>query len=297
MNDLWWIYALTGSFAGALYVYINQILRLNPHVAMIYRGVVFFVLLLSIFPLFTPIQNPLFYLFCIIQGFIISIADTRMFRLSKVFGGEATSLYQPLSIGAVFFLWLLINPRQMLTALSHPLSFAAEIICLLIVSYAMIKLKKAKISKRIIRFLLPLVIVIMVNDVMNKKCMDAGAENIISAIYYYNLITSFVIGGCALFNYQKYKVSHCFFDIKSLLTSIIFLIMITLVVITKNTAMFYTPNPAYATAILSFAPLWIIGVNQVLQRYGLLKSVYREDPRYMIMAVLGIIFMILIVNG
>ncbi len=293
----WYLIALLASFVVALYVYVNQFLKLDANVAMVYRGAFLAVVLLPFIFLFEPIANPYFYVYCFVQGFLLYAIDSRVFKLSRDKGAELTSLYQPLSIVAIFLVWIMLKPAKISEMLGDKLVFGLEILCLILISYATIKIKNAKASKGSLPLILPLIILAIIIDTMNKLTMDMGGENLASTVYYYNLVTAIVVGVCSVFNYRKEKIEFNFFAKKSLAAGFTIMVVLFALIVVKNVAMFYTPNPAYVSAIMGVTPLWIVGINFVLLRMGAIQTPKTIDLKWTVLLVVGVSLMILLANG
>ncbi len=294
--EIWYLIALFASFIAGVYVYMNQYFKMDNNAAMIYRGAFLAFALLPFIFFFDPIENPYFYIYCAIQGIFIYAVDSKVFKLSNDIGAEATSIYQPLTITAIFLVWFLINPEKLNKITENKSIFIAEILCLLIITYAVVKIKKAKSSANVLPFIAPLIALGVVVDIMNKKSMGMGGDNLISAVYYYNLTTAIVIGICSLIGYKNETAKYNIFSKKAMIAGGVILLVSLLLTGLKNVSMFYTPNPAYVTAILGVAPLWVIGINKVFLKLGVVKEVKRLDLRYTAILVSAITVMIILAN-
>lgn len=268
MEQYWFIVAIFCSLLNAVFVYTNQIFKLEGALFMVFRGVGQFLALLPFVMLFQPIHNMVFYVLCSVQGCLIAFNDYRLFRSSKAFGAEITGSLQPLTIGLIFVLWLVVNPADLLAMLETPLHLAMVMTCLAGITFSIIKMKNAKTSSRAMKYLLPSLVLLSINDVINKESMMHGAENLVSAIYFYCLITAFVSGGINLFVYLK---KHKFAELLNpkyhgKAAFIIFLVTISM--IAKNFAMYLAPNPAYVSALIFLYPLWIVSGNMLYRHLG-----------------------------
>lgn len=294
MEQYWFIIALICSLLNGIFIYTNQVFKLAGPLFMVYRGWGQFLSLIPFIFFFSPIHNFTFYILCIVQGGLISFNDYRMFRSSKAFGAEVTGSLQPLVIAPIFILWLLVNPSDLIRMINHPLHFLAVILCLSGITFAILKMKQAKASSRAMRYLLPCLCLLSINDVINKESMMHGAENLMSAIYFYCLITAFISGGVNFLRYiQKHNVTELVkkqYRYKALF--IIF--MITLCMITKNYAMFLAPNPAYVAAIIFLYPLWIVLGNMLYRHLGgriACASVQLSTVSILLVSVIGLILL------
>lgn len=264
MSQYWWLIALVCSLITAGYVYINQIFKMPGLLIMVYRGFMVGFLTLPFVLLNEPIHNWQFYAFCSAQGLAIAFNDYRLFRAIKVFGAEVSASIQPLAISVMFVFWLVITPAQFFGLLDHPYYFMAIVACLSGIIFAVIKLRNAKSSAKAFIYLLPVLIGLAIGDILNKKSMQYGAENLVSAIIYYSCITGFVCGFANLFVYLKRRQNlHNLFLLPNLKHGLIVALLVIILMVFKNLSMYLTPNPAYASAIILLYPLWIMGGNNI----------------------------------
>lgn len=294
MGQYWFIVAFLCSLLNAVFVYTNQVFKLSGPLFMVFRGIGQFLVLLPFFTFFHPVDNVLFYILCLIQGCIIAFNDYRLFRSAKAFGAEVTSSLQPLSIGLIFMFWLMVNPTDLIKMLNAPLHLILVIACLCGISVSILKMKCTKASSRAMKYLLPCLFLLSVNDVINKEAMMLGATDLLSAIYFYCFITAFVSGGLNLYVYLK---KHQF---KELLNpqyhqkAVIIVFLVTVAMITKNYAMYLSPNPAYVSAIIFLYPLWIVLSNMLYRHLGghvACASVRLSTVLTLLVSVIGLILL------
>lgn len=268
MEQYWFIVALVCSLLNGIFIYTNQIFKLSGPLFMVFRCVGQFLTLLPFIMFFAPIHNIPFYVLCSVQGCLIAFNDYRVFRSAKAFGAEVTSSLQPLSIGMIFVLWLVVNPANLVEMLQRPLHLTLVVLCLAGITFSILRMKKAKYSSRAMRYLLPCLCLISINDVINKEAMMSGSQNLVSAIYFYCLITAFVSGCINLYIYlQKHALANLF-EAQYRIKAGVIVFLITVSMISKNYAMYLAPNPAYVSAIIFLYPLWIVLGNLCYRRLG-----------------------------
>lgn len=295
MENLWWAAALLGSFLTSAYIYTNQILKIPSSVLMVYRGLGQVILFLPFIFFFTPVSDWRFYALCSIQGCLIAFNDYRLFRSSKAFGAEVTSSVQPLSIGLIFMVWLLLKPMQFWELWAQPLHFFTIILCLCGIIYAISKIRNTKASKRALGYLLPVLIAISFNDVINKQCMSFATQDLPSVIYFYCLITGFVCGITNLYAYLRHNRFQKLFQPQYIKSGLIVIFFVSFVIFAKNISMYLTPNPAYASAIILLYPLWIMFGNNIYCRVSGRKMGYRGVDKkllfILLISIIGLVFM------
>lgn len=265
-QNIWWMVAGLLSLLTASYVYVNQFVKVKGSQLMVYRGLGTFLLLLPFSCFFEPINNCAFFVLCVVQGFVISYGDNRILNSAKTFGAEITSVIHPLSIAIIFLFWLLLHPENFLVLSGHPLHFSIISLSLIGISVSIILICNSKISRKALKFLFLGMLCEVFIDVTNKETTILGAENIISAIFYYTLVTSFVAGiSNLLFYFHNNKKLPQLLAKKNFKVIVFFVSYAIVHSMLKTYAMYKTPNPAYVAAIVHAYPVWIILANNLYQ--------------------------------
>jgi len=293
MYEYWWLIALICSLFSAVYIYSNQIFKMHGQLLMVYRGIGSAVFLLPFLPLFAPVENWKFYVLCIIQGCLIGFNDSRFFRSAKAFGAEITSAVQPLSIGVIFILWLAFKPEQLAILWQNPLRFGIITLCIVCIMLSIFYLRSGKASRRAFMYLTPCIFALAVNDIINKEAMLHGREQLFSAVYYYNLITSLVAGSTNLSTYLHRHGTEQLWMKKNILEGTAIILLVTIVVVAKNLAMLATPNPAYASAIIFLYPLWITGANNIYEHFSGGLNYQRVNLKLLFLLLISVVGLII----
>ncbi len=259
MENIWWIAAFASSLFTAIYMYSNQIYKMPASLFMVYRGFGAGLVLLPFIPLFTPIHNVYFYVFVVAQGLWAAYLDNRMLHSIGQFGVEMTSAIQPLSIGVTFLFWIIIYPHQIIVFSQNPLRFLGILICLTGITITVLQLRKSKVGFQAFLYMLPCLFMTTGSDILNKQAMHFGTENLSSAVFYYILIMSLIMGVANLWAYLKtYKVS-LLWKKENLWHGAVLVTWALLSLASKNVAMAKTFNPSYVAAIIYTYPMLIIG--------------------------------------
>ncbi|MBQ8660733.1 MAG: hypothetical protein IJ482_00200 [Alphaproteobacteria bacterium] len=259
MSELWWLWALCSSVLMSMMIYANQIFKMPSSLMMTYRGLVQSLLLLPFFPFFEAPQTPWFWLLGIIQGIMIAYSDKKVFLCSRLFGGEIVASLKPYVIFLVFVLWLIIKPSQFFALLDEPLRFALIVLCLAGVICSLRAICKGKASKEALIMLLPAFLVAAFIDTNNKYMTTLGASaGLPSAIFYYCWITALVSGLPNAIKFCCHRDWRLAFAPRHVVGGLVVVACSVCSNIFKNTAMFYTKNPAYVAAVMSLYPVWII---------------------------------------
>ncbi len=278
------------------YVSLNQFIRVKGSLLMIYRGLGTALIMLPFVPLFAPIQNWGFYGLCLMQGLVISYGDNRILNSAKAFGAEVTSLIHPLSIAFIFLFWIILHPSEINGFLNHPLHFGLILLCLTGVSTAMIMICRAKANRKALLFLLGGMFCEIFIDITNKESTHLGAENIVSAIFYYTLLTSLVAGLCNLYVYLKNgREFKEIFAGRNMHYSWFFMLFAIVFAGIKTYAMYLTPNPAYVAAIVHSYPVWIMLGNNLYFKLHKIGNYARVNPKFLgllLISIIGLIFIV-----
>lgn len=259
MNNLWWIASFISSLFTAMYIYSSQVFKMPASLFMLYRGLGAGILMLPFIPCFPPIQNPYFYVFVIMQGLLCSYYDNRFFHAVGRFGAEMTSAIQPLSIGVTFIFWLLIFPHQMVELAHTPLRSSGIVLCLAGITASVLQLRKSKVGFQAFLYMLPCLFMTTMSDVLNKQSMHFGAESLSSAVFYYIMIMSMIMGISNLWAYLRYYKAELIWKKKNLQCGLIMVVLALMSLAAKNVAMAEAQNPSYVAAIIYTYPMLIIG--------------------------------------
>ncbi|MBR1825011.1 MAG: hypothetical protein IJ770_00290 [Alphaproteobacteria bacterium] len=263
---MWFIYVILGSLFSSAYYFGNQVAKIKPHIFMFYRGIVPAVAMFPLVLWVEPVANWQFYVFCTLQGCVISFIDYRNFRAMRVWGAEAVSALHPLSIGVVFLLWLLIKPYILLNYMDNLWKFSGILLALTGVIYATFSFGKARNSRKLLYYMVPYFFGAATVDVINKVCMSyAGASQLKAASIFYIMITGLVVAvvNFTIFKNKTNKINELF-NKNNLKYSPIILLLIGFMTC-KNFAMFNVSNPAFVMATLYIYILWIMLVGQIKQ--------------------------------
>ena len=295
MQNYWWILALCLSLLTASYVWINQFLKIKGSVLMAYRGLGTALILLPCCFYFAPIHNIWFYVLCIVQGLVLSIGENRILNSSKAFGAEVTSLIHPISIAIIFVVWVGLHPAELQELIAQPQKFSLIGLCLFGVAVSLILISKAKANRKALWFLIAAMSCETFIDITSKETTHLGAESVISAIFYYTLITSFVAGSCNILAQQKRHFKEIF-ERKNLKFAWFFMSFAILHSVLKTYTMYLSPNPAYVAAIVHAYPVWIMLGNNYLFAKTANGHYIKIKPQYLGLLLISIICLILLVE-
>lgn len=267
-----------------------------PKLFMFYRGFVPVLVLLPFLCVVEFVYDWRFYALCVVQGLLISFIDYRNFRAMRVWGAETISSIHPFNISFIFVFWMLLKPTTIVEYIHNPLHFFGIIVALCGVMYALSSFKKSWRNNLALKYMFLFIVGSSLCDIFNKLCMGfVDSEKLVYGSYFYILITSFVI---MLVNFWLYcwdngKLSD-FIDRKYIKYVPIMLVLIFSIA-TKNFAMFSTPNPSFAKAIMYVYVIWIMSVARILHKYGV-NCQYRGLPWKKVLLLLASVFLLILLQ-
>ena len=254
---MWAVFALLTSFFNAAYFLLNQKMAMKASLFMVYRWWAVFFMLLPFAGLFTPVPHWEFYALCTLQGALIAFVDGKFFVALRRWGAEVATSLQPFSIGIIFVLWLIISPSTILVYLREPFVALLIVAAMAGIVVSVRLFNRSPISMQALKFLVLTLTVGAFCDIVNKKVMNYGQGDLVSASYFYVLLIALVAGAINLVVYLRdngsLKKAVAAENIKYLP---VFVLLIGCNV-SKNFAMFYALNPSYVAALMYIYILWI----------------------------------------
>lgn len=296
MQQYWWLVSIFASFIFAMYIFANQIFKLKGSLVMIYRGIGAAIVLLPFLPLIQGMDNQVFYYLCIVQGFLIAYLDNRLFNAANRFGAELTSMIQPISVLFGFVIWFVLVPQQFWNLCQNPWRLFFITVSIVGIVSSVLMLKKNRMSRKAFFYLLPALLTVTILDLLGKKLMDIGQDNVLGAIFYYSIITSVVAGGINAIAYFKEgnTLSEVLRPRNMLFAGIPVIILILAMYSFKNYSLYLSVNPAYVMAIIYSYPIWILFANNVCSHYFKHRT-YAHPSRWVLLTMM-VSIIILILN-
>lgn len=229
---------------------------------MVYRG-------LLVAAVTTPLALAYFYVFpwqfyaiAVFQGISISYLDYKYFNAFHKFGAENVNATTPLGVFIIFFLWLILKPSTIGIYLENPMQSLIMIMSLALMVFAVIKYRKQEVGKSCLREMLPLLCFSAVVDISNKFITDYSEGHLLILTFHRVAITGWIIGIINLF-YNRNISRRELLNIKNIRRSWFILLLIVSMIL-LNIAMYYTPNPAYISAMIFLSVVWIIIINRIM---------------------------------
>ena len=173
---------------------------------------------------------------------------------------------QPFSIGITFVLWLIISPSAILAYLREPFVALLIVAAMAGIVVSVRLFNRSPISMQALKFLVLTLTVGAFCDIVNKKAMNYGQGDLVSASYFYVLLIALVAGAINLVVYLRdngsLKKAVAAENVKYLP---VFVLLIGCNA-SKNFAMFYAFNPSYVAALMYIYILWIALFNLLKAR-------------------------------
>lgn len=190
----------------------------------------------------------------------------QVFVALRRWGAEVATSLQPFSIGITFVLWLIISPSTILVYLREPLVALLIVAAMAGIVVSVRLFNRSPISMQALKFLVLTLTVGAFCDIVNKKAMNYGQGDLVSASYFYVLLIALVAGAINLVVYLRdngsLKKAVAAENVKYLP---VFVLLIGCNV-SKNFAMFYAFNPSYVAALMYIYILWIALFNLLKAR-------------------------------
>lgn len=220
-----------------------------------------FLLLLYTLPFVFFIEwpsDPLFYILLLIQAPIAVYQDKKNFEMTAKHGAGIVTRIEPLGIVLLFFAWMVVSPSLFSENLENPWRFAGIILTLSAISYFAMRLRKCEINFTVFKEMIPLIIGVTCISMLGKAIIDTAESA--DAVVIYIFFQSFIMIAIALlFNKKTKNVGKDVFLNFGNWRKAAFLSLIMLVGIGGRILAFrYVENPAYVSAIILMAPVWIV---------------------------------------
>lgn len=293
---MWFIFALAVSWFNALYYVANQNSRLKPNLFIIYRG---FFAALSVVPallFFRPDFQWQFFAIVIAQGFAISFLDLRYFHVFHKFGAETVCTIKPLTILLTFILWLFIKPYMLSHYMADPWRSLVIILSISAIVYATVKYRAHRVGLRCFTQVFPLLFLSAVIDTSNKLITEYVNNQVLSGSLWRVFITGCIIGTFNIFIAQKHNIKFKELVKVRNLRKGLFIIFLTLSMITVNFSLYYAENPAYTSAIIYTSIIWIMLINRIQTLMGHKKTYSHIAKRWIFTLLLAAIILIVATN-
>jgi len=162
----------------------------------------------------------------------------------------------PYSLWGVFFVWMALSASYRESFFADPVMAAGIVIALLLAAVGSSFIRKCTLSKDAFIFFFPVLLCSIAVDILNKTAMDSSS--VLGGIIMYAWLQGVIISVVCLLKQcavHKKPISSLF-EKRVLYAGGLIGLGFILANIFKNTAMTFTVNPAYVTAIVLISPIW-----------------------------------------
>ncbi len=240
----------------AMVYLIGQYTKIDGNRAVFWRGLIPLVFITPfIFSIEIP-TSPYFYMATIATSLIASYTDVRSMNGAVIYGAGVKLRIRPYALWIVFAVWMIVSSSFREQFLSHPQEAIGISIALIVLVIATSYMNKCPVSRSAFIYFIPVIIGGACLDLLNKTAMSYSS--VLGGIFMYGWIQGLIITSVCLGKQvvnKDRKISHLFERETLYIGGVIGLIFIALT-LAKNTAMTYTQNPAYVSAIILCSPVW-----------------------------------------
>lgn len=264
MTGIWEIPALIYSPLVALLFIANQEFQLPGRLMAIWRHLgVAVVMTPAIFFITWP-DNPIFYLAVLSTCGFVAHADRKMYAATAKYGAGIISRILPLGIWVSFAIWAIISPAWRADFMAYPPLVKIGIIgCLSVCAFALLIMHRRDFDASVLRYFFWPIIFYGIVDVLNKTAMTSA--DLFPAIILYLWLQGLVTGLILAVTVKKDVRMQLFTHLrqrKLIIAGSLIICIVLMGMSAKNTAMAWTPNPAYVAAIGLLSPFWVMLFNK-----------------------------------
>lgn len=258
----WVLCSLIAAVFGAGFYLVNQYLRQPGHLLVFWMRVMVILVMSPYMMHATLPQDPKFYLAVLVTVLVGTFSDIRSFNAAAKYGGGVVSRINPAVVWGAFLIWFVFDPGIFARYLQHPWNSVGVMVAMAGCVYFAMRLNKCKITREALIYMAPALAGYALTNVLNKYAMNLA--DVDSAVYGYMYVQSFfaciLIGGYVLYRSARGDVTATgWVNKKMLMAGLLACFTWICHMIYKNYGMFYTPNPAYLTAIGLTTPVFIAG--------------------------------------
>lgn len=255
-SHLWWIAAVIVSLVKAGFMLASQYMKVDGTLTVFWRGLIpFLVLTPCLFFIEIP-TSLVFYSATCATALIASYTDIKAMNGAIKFGAGVSLRLMPYSLWGVFFVWVVVSPIYRESFLAQPMLALGVMGALMCAAIGSTFLRKCTLSKEAFIFFAPVLVCSIMVDVLNKTAMDSSS--VLGGIIMYGWLQGVIVSFVCLVKQvlvQKRSISTLF-EKRVMYAGLLIGGGFLFANIFKNTAMTFTINPAYVSAIILLSPIW-----------------------------------------
>lgn len=256
LPHIWWIAAILVSFVKVGFMLTSQYMKIDGTLTIFWRGLIPF-LALSPFLLYIELPSSwIFYGATLTTALIVSYTDIKAMNGAIKYGAGVVLRLLPFSLWGLFLSWVILSPDYREHFFGNPMMAMGITIAISCAAIGSSFMRKCEVSKDAFMYFLPVLFCSVAVDIFNKTAMDSSP--VLGGIIVYAWLQGGVITVSCMLRQRflhKEPLSK-FFQNKVLIAGGIIGIGFVFANILKNTAMTFTINPAYVTAIILISPIW-----------------------------------------
>ncbi len=272
--DLSWIFfALVAAVSQAALPLMNEYFQVRSIYLMFWMRALVLIAISPLIFVFTPPEDPLFYLFVFMSGCIFAYFDLVYIGLGASKGAGAVTRIEPLSVGATFLMWLMFAPALLGEYMSSPLRSGAILLAFAGSIYFGLRLRHCEISRDTLRQMALPIVLGALGIILGKLAMDHSEVG--SGVAYYCLVQTFTAFSIYVIILNtpilarldpNVHLKASLFDKKLLIAGGCIALNWLIHTPSKYYAIDQVENPAYVTVITLTSPLWVLLVYKLIGR-------------------------------
>ena len=269
MNN-WFVWAVLGSLFMALIAQFNHKRKLDPQLLNAWHSTFAALMLLAAFPVMIWPDwdaRKSFYIVAALIGLVMAGGMVVFFWLAVRRTGRVTSMVIPLAAIGAYATWWLVVPESRPVLLENPGKVYLSVFSILIVCFAMQKVRSNDAGWETFMFILPVGLIFGVRDAFTKWVVGAELHVYATAITFtFISVTVWALmawvaampkpaGGRP--GHKKNK----FFDLDLLWGSFWCGLWTVAMLASSVIALTLAPNPAFPGIVMAMTPVWLYAYN------------------------------------
>jgi hypothetical protein len=266
LTGSWFFWAVLSTFCMAVIAHFNHRRRLDPQLLNAWHSTLAAVILLAAFPFMIWPEwdaHKKFYLVAVAGGFIMAFGMVFFFWLSLRRTGRVTSMIIPLAAVGAYATWWLLAPDSRPRLLEHPFKVYLSVLSILVVCFAIQKVRANDASWETFIFILPIGLVFGARDAFVKWVVGSEMHIYATAITFTSISVSVaaLMAWIAAMPRPPGGRKTRFFEPSLLWGSFWCAFWTVGMLLSGIIALIRAPNPAYPGIVMALTPLWLYAYN------------------------------------
>lgn len=262
----WAVFTVIGAVFSAGFYLVNQYLKQPGHHLVFWMRVLIVLFMSPFIKHVTLPDNWAFYAAVALTVLAGTFADIRTFNVCAQYGGGVVSRVQPMTVVGTFLVWFLFKPHLLAAYAQAPLNTACIVLALGGCVYFAMRLNRCPVTRAVLIAMAPAIAGYTLSTVLNKFAMEHGQLEgaVFGYMYVQSFLAVFFIGGYCLWHERREKRARASVQppsswaskqlaVAALLAALVWICLM----IYRNYAMAFTPNPSYVAALNLITPVYI----------------------------------------